>query len=139
MSTMIPNPPVPNVQPWMWFRVDRDTQIRWVALGHAMSDDPTGASPTAMSRKTPEEIAEATAKVDAYNAQFTRPLFAGDTPHYIGPPVVPPPPPAPAMPPPPTDLPQPPSTALPQPPSTALPQPPRAGEPCPTCGHICPR
>src|SRR5262245_10431164 len=79
------NPLYPRVPDWLWATQDRDTQIRWVMLGHSMSP-----APGELERYTEADRERAAAIVDAYNQGVTPP-----TPPVVPPtpPVVPPTPP----------------------------------------------
>ena len=64
-----------GVEDWMWERQSRETQIRWVALGHTQSPSPPmgPADPGELARVTPERWAWAAQQVDAYNAHVPEP------------------------------------------------------------------
>src|SRR5262245_18935000 len=79
------NPLYPRVQDWLWASQSRDTQIRWVMLGHSMSP-----APGELERYTEADRERAAAIVDAYDQGVAPP-----TPPVVPPtpPVVPPTPP----------------------------------------------
>ena len=57
-----------GVPEWMWERVDRQTQIRWLALGHTQSP-----APGELASISPERWKWAEFQVDAYNAHVPEP------------------------------------------------------------------
>ena len=62
------NPLYPLVQDWLWASQTRDTHIRWVMLGHAMSP-----APGELERYSEADRQRAAAIVDAYDQSVVPP------------------------------------------------------------------